>query len=127
MENQQQFQKAIAISYLAIAGLVAFILLTGLMKISGIYDLESKIKPIEYVIRGLSVIIGGIVFFVLYKHPQINSFMNEVAVELFTKVTWPSRNETWAGTGIVIVTVLIAGVFLGILDWIWSYLLRALI
>lgn len=125
MENQ--FQKVIAVSYLAIAALVAFILLTGLMKLSGIYDLESKVKSIEFVIRGLSVLVGGIVFFVLYKHPQVNGYMNEVAVEMFTKVTWPTANETWAATGVVIITVLIAGFVLGLLDWFWSYLLRALI
>jgi len=45
----------------------------------------------------------------------------EVTNEL-RKVTWPTRKETQAATLVVIVTVIVAAIFLGLFDAIWSWL-----
>ena len=66
---------------------VAFILLTGMMKLADIYDLESKVKSIDLVVRGISILIGAAIFFVFYKSSTINNFMNEIDVDLLTKVS----------------------------------------
>jgi preprotein translocase subunit SecE len=50
-------------------------------------------------------------------------FLREVKIEL-KKVTWPSRKETMASTAVVIVIVIIISVFLGIVDWGLSNLIR---
>ena len=52
--------------------------------------------------------------------------MREVKTEL-KKVTWPSRKDALAGTGVVLVTVFIVAVFLGIIDSILAYLVRELL
>lgn len=122
MENQ--FQKVVNVSYLVFSALLAFILLTGMMKLSAAYDLESKIHSIEYVIRGLSIVVGFASFFILYRNSQVNGFMNEVASELLTKVSWPTGRETMAATVVVIITVSIAGVVLGLFDWFWAMVLK---
>ena len=46
---------------------------------------------------------------------NIFRFLKEVRYEL-RRVTWPSRKETLAGTMVVLVIVLIAASFLGIVD-----------
>lgn len=46
---------------------------------------------------------------------KIFRFLKEVRFEL-RRVTWPSRKETLAGTMVVLVIVLIAASFLGIVD-----------
>ena len=46
---------------------------------------------------------------------KIFRFLKEVRYEL-RRVTWPSRKETLAGTMVVLVIVLIAASFLGIVD-----------
>ena len=46
---------------------------------------------------------------------KIFQFLKEVRFEL-KRVTWPSRKETLAGTMVVLVIVLIAASFLGIVD-----------
>ncbi len=125
MENQ--FQKVVTVSYLALGALISFLLLAALMKVSNIFDLESKIKSIEYIIRFSSLGVGAITFFVLLKNPKANEFMNEVAMELMTKVTWPTSKETWSATMIVIVTVVIAGIFLWLFDMLWVYALKAVL
>jgi len=125
MENQ--YQKVLVVSYVLIASLIGYLLLSAMMKISNIYDIESKIKSIEIIIRLASVVVGAVIFIVLYKHPKVNSFSTEVASELITKVSWPEKKETLVSTGVVLITVLIAGFMLGFLDWLWVMIIKALI
>lgn len=124
MENQ--YQKVVNISYLALAALIAFVTLLAMMKIANSYDLESRVKSIEFIIRGLSLAIGAGVFFGLYSNTKANAFMNEVAVELLTKVTWPTSRDTWMATVVVIITVIIAGLVLALFDWIFTVSLQGL-
>ncbi|NCQ59392.1 MAG: preprotein translocase subunit SecE [Myxococcales bacterium] len=58
---------------------------------------------------------------VLYRHPKTSRFANLVASEL-SKVTWPTRQETWAQTIVVVVVSVIAAVILGVFDAGWSAL-----
>ena len=118
MENQ--YQKVVNITYLGFAALVAFLALVLMMKLSSTYDFESRVKSVEFIIRGLSVMIGAGVFFGLYKNSSANAFMNEVAVELLTKVTWPTGKDTVSATIVVIITVILAGVVLAIFDWLFT-------
>jgi len=52
-----------------------------------------------------------------------NQFFREVRVEL-KKVTWPSRKETIASTSVVLITVILMGFFLGIVDLGLSRLIK---
>jgi preprotein translocase subunit SecE len=52
-----------------------------------------------------------------------NQFFREVRVEL-KKVTWPSRKETIASTSVVLITVILIGFFLGIVDLGLSRLIK---
>jgi preprotein translocase subunit SecE len=55
---------------------------------------------------------------------RIRTFFREVKVEL-SKVTWPPRKELITSTGVVIVAVIIAGVFIGVFDFIWNIIVRS--
>jgi len=57
-------------------------------------------------------------------HGRIRNFLREVRVEM-TKVTWPARKELLTMTGVVIVAVIIAGVYIGVFDFIWSLIVRS--
>lgn len=124
MENQ--YQKVVNLTYLACAILVAFLALVAMMQLSSTYDLESRVKSIEFIIRGLSVVVGAGVFFALYSNSKANTFMNEVAVELLTKVTWPTGKDTSQATIVVIITVVLAGLVLAFFDWIFVLGLQSL-
>ena len=121
MENTHQ--KWVNISYLAVALLVGYVVFAAGAYISGTYDLEAKFKSIDLAMRGLSVLVGALVFWGCYSHTQTNTFMNEVAVEL-SRVTWPTQKETSNATFIVIIMVLISGMVLGFLDYFWTMLLK---
>jgi len=121
MENQ--YQKWVNLSYLAVAALVAYIVFAMGNQVAGMYDLETRFKDIGLMVRGASLLAGAVLFFILWKHEQANQFMNEVMVEL-SRVTWPTQKETTSGTIVVIVMVLISGVILGFLDFVWTRLLQ---
>jgi len=57
----------------------------------------------------------------LYKQPTLYQLTREVASEL-SKVTWPTRKETSAATVVVIATSIIAAIYLGFCDSLWSAL-----
>jgi preprotein translocase subunit SecE len=53
-------------------------------------------------------------------------YLREVGYEL-RKVVWPSRKETIGTTSVVLVIVMLAGIFLGIVDLILSRFIRLLV
>jgi preprotein translocase subunit SecE len=57
---------------------------------------------------------------------KIIQFLKEVRFEL-KRVTWPSRKETLAGTMVVLIIVLIAASFLGIVDFGLSELIKTVL
>ncbi len=121
MENQNQ--KWVNLTFLALAALIGYVLFTLMTNIAGAYDLEARIQDIDLLIRGISIGVAGLLFFILFKNERSNTYMNEVVIEL-SKVTWPTAKETRRATIVVMIMVLISGVVLGGLDFLWTWLLR---
>jgi preprotein translocase subunit SecE len=46
---------------------------------------------------------------------RTKEFVKDVRVEA-TKISWPSRNELWDSTAVVIITVLLVSAFLFVVD-----------
>jgi preprotein translocase subunit SecE len=55
---------------------------------------------------------------------RVRTFFREVRIEM-SKVTWPPRKELLKSTGVVIIAVVIAGVFIGVFDFIWNLIVRS--
>ncbi len=66
-----------------------------------------------------SGVLALLISIALYRHKKVNKFSREVAGEL-EHVTWPTREETWSNTVVVMVVSAIAAVILGIFDWAWA-------
>ena len=49
----------------------------------------------------------------------VTRYLRETRGEM-RKVTWPTNEEAWRLTGIVLAFTLVFSLFLGSLDWIWS-------
>jgi preprotein translocase subunit SecE len=118
-----QYQKWVNLSYLAVAALLGYVIFALGLKIGGTYDLEARVRNFELVLRGASLLVGGLLFLILYRNQKSNEFMNDVVAEL-VRVTWPTQKETTSATFIVIVMVLISGVVLGLLDYVLTRLLQ---
>jgi len=59
--------------------------------------------------------------------PFVNiwEFFQDVHHEL-ERVIWPSHEDTWTFTLIVLITITIVGFWMGALDWIFAHLIAAL-
>lgn len=120
---ESQYQKWVNLSYLAFGALVAYVVFVTGLHLGGAYDLEARVRNYDLVVRGVSVLVGAVLFFGLYRHQRANQFMNEVMTEL-ARVTWPTQKETTNATFVVIIMVVISGMILGLLDYIWTALLK---
>ncbi len=56
---------------------------------------------------------------------QLNSFLKDVWMEL-QRVVWPSHEETYAFTGVVLVAVAVVAAWIGFLDIIFTNIVGAL-
>jgi preprotein translocase subunit SecE len=56
----------------------------------------------------------------------LKTFLGEVKIEL-KKCTWPTRQELFGSTMVVVISVLILGVFVGLSDTVLMGLLRAVL
>ncbi len=65
---------------------------------------------------GLAITVGTLIFCI--KSPKIMALSDEIIIEL-RKVSWPTRQETYYSTLVVIITVLIMSAILGLFDAIW--------
>lgn len=120
---ESPYQKWVNLSYLALAALFGYVIFSLTGKVVGAYDLETRIRNIEIILRIVSVLVGIAVFVVLYRNDEANQFMNEVMVEL-SRVTWPTQKATSSATLVVIAMVVISGLILGLLDYFWVQLMK---
>ena len=58
--------------------------------------------------------------------PRSVTFLQEVWAEL-KKVHWPSRKETYAATMVVLVIVGIVALYLGVVDYVLSQIVKSLL
>ena len=57
---------------------------------------------------------------------RVRGFLSEVHAEL-RKSTWPTWGELLESTGVVVLTVIIVGVFVGVSDFVLAYLVRVMV
>lgn len=78
-------------------------------------------KPKPLIVYAASFVVTGAVVLWAWRNEEIFGLASECVTEL-SKVAWPTRRETIAATLVVIVTVIIASVFLGVFDFLWASL-----
>ena len=57
---------------------------------------------------------------------RVKQFLKEVKIEL-KKVVWPTRKDTIASTSVVIILVIIIALFLGLVDFGLSKIIRVIL
>ncbi len=101
----------------AFVGVAALVFFVGDKLIGFVWSFFAE--PDSIVVSGIAAILGILAGYLLYRHQTVKPYVDEVAGEL-SKVTWPTRPETWRNTVVVIITSVIAAVFLGVFDAVWS-------
>jgi preprotein translocase subunit SecE len=76
-------------------------------------------EPNDVIVTAISALIGFGTALSLYRTEKSHRLVVDVVSEL-SKVSWPSRKETYASTIVVIVTSIIAAAIVGSFDFVWS-------
>lgn len=124
MENQ--YRKWVTFSYVAVGALLWFLFSRFGHYVAASFDLEARVRNIDIILQISSIVVGTLAFVILYSNQKANQFMGEVVVEL-SRVTWPTQKETTNATIVSIIMVLISGMVLGLLDYIWTKLIQAVL
>lgn len=122
MEETEEYEEArtlglerwVQFAFVTIAGLTFFL---GDKLITFIWEYFSEPQPL--IVTAAAALLGIATGVILYRHPKVRPLADEVASEM-SKVTWPDRKETWYSTVVVIVTSILAAVYLGLFDTLWS-------
>ena len=107
-----------------LAGFLTYFISNVVMEVlAGTFGAVARFRNIEAVKHGLPVSLGLIVFFVLFLNPKVQTWADEVVSEV-RKVVWPTRQETVGMTVVCCVMVLLAGLGLGVYDFVSSQLIK---
>ena len=82
-------------------------------------SVDSVPEPNDTIIAVGAGLVAFIAAVVAYRSKKIHTFVVEVCVEL-SKVSWPTRKETWSQTIVVIIVSVIAAIILGVFDGVWA-------
>lgn len=107
-------ERWVQFSFIALAGVIVFVSDQLIQTVWGYFA-----EPDPTIVSGAAALLGLVIAFVAYRHPRTNELAREVVGEL-SKVTWPTRDETYYSTMVVIVTSIIAAVYTGVFDAVWS-------
>jgi preprotein translocase SecE subunit len=72
------------------------------------------------------VLLGALVFFLLFRNAKVNLVLDEVVAEL-RKVTWPARDDVVRSTTVVIICILIASFIFAGFDVLWGKIITFLL
>lgn len=104
-----------------------FIFLSRLVGV--IWDLGRLPVPSEWPVEPVYLIgfAAAVAAGVLTRRNEVaNVFLNEVVLEL-SRVTWPTRKETIASAGVVVVLIAICAVILFLIDSLWGTVIRGIL
>ena len=73
------------------------------------------------IMLAVGALLGVVAVIQVYRKPHIRQWADEVASEL-SKVTWPEKDTVTSGTVVVVVTSIVAAVYIALLDRLWGFL-----
>lgn len=82
-------------------------------------SLQLFTEPSAELVTGGSLLAAAVVAWSLYRREPARRLITEIVAEL-AKVTWPSRDETYVASVVVIITSIIAAAVIGSFDFVWS-------
>jgi len=124
MTSIQKYVNALFIGAAAVVWLVASHYTEVVV---GYFQLGRSIGgAVDFIIHGVPLLLAGLTFLLLRKNTTTANFSTDAIAELI-RVHWPSQRDVILGTVVVIITVIMAGVILGVLDLGLTGLIRTII
>jgi preprotein translocase subunit SecE len=86
---------------------------------SDTWTMLPEVDRVSIYLTVASGIIAALITRALYANEKLNRLSHDVIGEL-VKVSWPTRDEVYVSTIVVIITSIISSIILGVYDAIWS-------
>jgi preprotein translocase SecE subunit len=112
-------RKIIVTSYLLSSMVLWFLTRSAIQWFYLTFYQVRRLPGIAFAREALPVLVGGVAFLILFRHPRTTPLLDEVITEL-KKVTWPSRDEVVKSTTVVLICVLFASFMLAGFDLAWG-------
>lgn len=119
-------RKIILSSYVVATFIIWFLVRSAISALRLEWYAFRRLPGIEWLQEIMPIVLCLITFFVLFKHLRVNTFMDEVVVEL-KKVTWPNRDDVTKSTTVVVICILVASLILASFDLVWGKIIGALL
>ena len=119
-------RKLIVTSYIAVSILTWFLSRSFVAWLKEAFNAVRRFPPINTVKEAVPVLIALTAFVVLIKTVKVNTFMDEVVLEL-KKVTWPGREDVVRATTVVLICITIASLILAFFDLLWGRIISSLL
>ena len=126
MAQDQLNKKLVNLFFLLAALVVAYVSMVFLEILAGFFVSFMKFYDKDMVRRGVPVLMGLVSFAIFIGMPKLRVWAELVIIEV-RKVVWLTRNELTMMTIACLVMLIIAGVFLGGVDFVASRVVRLLL
>ncbi len=124
--EEKNHQNLVNFGFVLFGALAYYISGQVLEVLSGMFGAVARFRDIDMVKHGLPVAVGLTVFALLFFNSKVQVWAEEVVTEV-QKVVWPSRKDTVAMTIVCCVMVVIAGIGLGLYDFLASQLIKVFV
>jgi preprotein translocase subunit SecE len=120
-------QKYVNALFIAAAAIVWLVTSHYTDVVVGYFQLGRRIGgAVDFLNHGVPFLFAGLTFLILKKNTTALNFSTDAIAELI-RVHWPSQKDVTLGTIVVIITVIVAGIALGVLDLGLTALIRTII
>ncbi len=89
--------------------------------VTALWDRFGSTEPDPKIVTLLAVLAGGVGSWAIYRKEGVRQWALDVASEL-ARVVWPTRQESWQLSVVVLVVSFISAALLGVFDAIWAAL-----
>ncbi len=126
MENEKSNQSLVNLGFVIAGFLTYYVVAVVFEVLAGSFGVVTRMRGIEAVKHGVPVAAGLLAFLLLLMNKNAHVFLDEAVTEI-RKVVWPSRKDTMAMTIVCCVMVIVAGIGLGLWDFISSQLINVFV
>ena len=114
--QEQNAKKWIHAFLVIVAVLLAYIMHSFVQQTGDWFDLEAKIGNFHLYAQLVSIGVGLVALIMVAKSKEAMKYLDDVFVEL-QKVIWPTKDSTVKLTIGIVIAVIIAGIFFGVVDF----------
>jgi len=126
LEMDSNNGKIITLAFVAFGGLAAFVSSTLMTVLADSWGVFARLYAMDAVKHGIPVAVGFLLFLFLQFNTKTQRWADEAVIEV-RKVVWPSQKDTVGMTIVVCVMVIVAGIILGLFDFMSTSLVGAII